>query len=68
MEGSLDKATELREAVAELVRDGDSVALYWFTHLIPCAAAHEIIRQYIKYLTMFLMTPDLFYYHMIGMV
>jgi glutaconate CoA-transferase subunit A len=35
----------LREAVAGLVRDGDSVALEGFTHLIPTAAAHEIIRQ-----------------------
>ena len=35
----------LREAVAELVRDGNSVALEGFTHLIPTAGAHEIIRQ-----------------------
>lgn len=36
---------DLREAVAELVRDGDTVALEGFTHLIPVAAGHEIIRQ-----------------------
>ena len=37
--------TTLREVVAELVNDGDSVALEGFTHLIPTAAGHEIIRQ-----------------------
>ena len=67
MEGSLDKATGLREAVAELVRDGDSVALEGFTHLIPSAAAHEIIRQERKELTLIRMTPDLIYDQMIGM-
>ena len=35
----------LREAVAELVGDGDAIALEGFTHLIPTAGAHEIIRQ-----------------------
>jgi len=57
----------LREAVAELVRDGDSVALEGFTHLIPTAAAHEIIRQAKKGLTLIRMTPDLIYDKMIGM-
>jgi glutaconate CoA-transferase subunit A len=57
----------LREAVAELVQDGDSVALEGFTHLIPCAAAHEIIRQERKNLTLIRMTPDLPYDQMIGM-
>ena len=37
--------TTLREAVSELVHDGDSVALEGFTHLIPLAAGHELIRQ-----------------------
>ena len=37
--------TTLPEAVAELVHDGDTVALEGFTHLIPFAAGHEIIRQ-----------------------
>ncbi|MBA2511287.1 MAG: CoA transferase subunit A [Rubrobacteraceae bacterium] len=58
---------DLREATAELVRDGDSVALEGFTHLIPTAAAHEIIRQRRKDLTLIRMTPDLIYDQMIGM-
>ena len=36
---------QLDEAIAELVRDGDVVALEGFTHLIPHAAGHEIVRQ-----------------------
>ena len=39
------EVTELREAVSGLVRDGDAVALEGFTHLIPTAGAHEIMRQ-----------------------
>lgn len=58
---------DLREAVAGLVRDGDAVALEGFTHLIPTAAAHEIIRQERKDLTLIRMTPDLIYDQMIGM-
>ncbi len=61
------EVANLREAVAELVRDGDSVALEGFTHLIPTAAAHEIIRQGCKDLTLIRMTPDLIYDQMIGM-
>jgi glutaconate CoA-transferase, subunit A len=57
---------ELREAVAGLVGDGDSVALEGFTHLIPFAAAHEIIRQKKRDLTLVRMTPDLVYDQMIG--
>ena len=57
----------MREAVAELVQDGDSVALEGFTHLIPSAAAHEIIRQERRDLTLIRMTPDLIYDQMIGM-
>src|SRR5215207_8575301 len=57
----------LREAVSELVSDGDSVALEGFTHLIPTAAAHEIIRQEKKDLILIRMTPDLIYDQMIGM-
>ncbi|CAA9479795.1 MAG: 3-oxoadipate CoA-transferase subunit A [uncultured Rubrobacteraceae bacterium] len=56
----------LREAVAGLVRDGDSVALEGFTHLIPTAAAHEIVRQGRRDLTLIRMTPDLIYDQMIG--
>jgi glutaconate CoA-transferase, subunit A len=63
----MDKVVELQEAVAELVKDGDSVAMEGFTHLIPTAAAHEIIRQERRRLTLIRMTPDLIYDQMIGM-
>lgn len=53
-------------AVAELVADGDSVAMEGFTHLIPFAAAHEIIRQGRRDLTLIRMTPDLIYDRLIG--
>ena len=56
----------LREAVAHLVRDGDCVALEGFTHLIPSAAGHEIIRQGRKDLYLVRMTPDLIYDQLIG--
>jgi len=65
--GKSAEIVELREAVAEFVRDGDAVALEGFTHLIPSAAAHEIIRQEKKDLTLIRMTPDLIYDGMIGM-
>jgi glutaconate CoA-transferase subunit A len=57
----------LSEAVAELVRDGDVVALEGFTHLIPNAAGHELIRQGRKDLTLVRMTPDLVCDQLIGM-
>jgi glutaconate CoA-transferase subunit A len=57
----------LREGVAELVNDGDSVALEGFTHLIPFAAGHEIIRQRRRGLELIRMTPDLIYDQLIGM-
>ena len=56
----------LREAVAELVRDGDTVALEGFTHLIPFAAGHEIARQSRRDLTLIRMTPDVIYDQLIG--
>jgi glutaconate CoA-transferase, subunit A len=56
----------LPEAIGELVHDGDSVALEGFTHLIPFAAGHEIIRQRRRGLTLIRMTPDLIYDRMIG--
>lgn len=59
--------TPLREAVSSLVQDGDTVALEGFTHLIPHAAGHEIIRQGKKDLTLVRMTPDLIYDQIIGM-
>jgi glutaconate CoA-transferase subunit A len=58
--------TTLARAVAELVHDGDSVALEGFTHLIPMAAGQEIIRQRRRDLTLIRMTPDLIYDQMIG--
>jgi glutaconate CoA-transferase, subunit A len=57
----------LSEAIAEFVHDGDSVALEGFTHLIPHAAGHEIVRQNRKDLTLVRMTPDLVYDQLIGM-
>lgn len=56
----------LQEAVASLVHDADSVALEGFTHLIPFAAGHELIRQRRRNLTLIRMTPDLIYDQMIG--
>ena len=57
----------LREGVAELVSDGDSVALEGFTHLIPFAAGHEVLRQGRRELELIRMTPDVLYDQMIGM-
>jgi glutaconate CoA-transferase, subunit A len=57
----------LSAAVSSLVHDGDMVALEGFTHLIPFAAAHEIIRQRRRDLTLVRMTPDLIYDQLIGM-
>ncbi|GAA1296079.1 CoA transferase subunit A [Saccharothrix xinjiangensis] len=56
----------LAEAVAELVHDGDVVALEGFTHLIPVAAGHEVIRQGRRDLTLVRMTPDIVYDQLIG--
>ena len=58
--------TTLAEAVAATVSDGDSVALEGFTHLIPFAAGHEIVRQGRTDLELIRMTPDLLYDQMIG--
>jgi len=57
---------ELAEALARHVRDGQSVAMEGFTHLIPFAAGHELIRQRRKDLHLIRMTPDLIYDQMIG--
>jgi glutaconate CoA-transferase, subunit A len=56
----------LDEAIARFVHSGDRVALEGFTHLIPFAAGHEIIRQGLRDLTLIRMTPDLLYDQMIG--
>jgi glutaconate CoA-transferase, subunit A len=57
----------LRDAVDRYVHDGDTVAMEGFTHLIPFAAGHEIIRQSRRELTLIRMTPDLIYDQLIGM-
>ena len=57
----------LADAVQELVHDGDVVALEGFTHLIPHAAGHEVIRQERRDLTLVRMTPDVIYDQLIGM-
>ena len=56
----------MRDAVAELVRDGDTVAIEGFTHLISFAAGHEIIRQRKRDLTLARMTPDVIYDQMVA--
>ena len=58
--------TSLADAVADLVNDGDTVALEGFTHLIPVAAGQEIIRQRKRDLTLVRMTPDIVYDQLIG--
>ena len=61
------RISSLAEAIQAAVRDGDTVAMEGFTHLIPHAAGHEIIRQGRKRLTLIRMTPDLIYDQLIGM-
>ncbi len=56
----------LSEAVGRNLHDGDEVAMEGFTHLIPFAAGHEVIRQGRKRLTLIRMTPDLIYDQLIG--
>jgi glutaconate CoA-transferase subunit A len=56
----------LRDVIADLVPDGASVAMEGFTHLIPFAAGHEVIRQDKRDLTLLRMTPDLIYDQLIG--
>ena len=56
----------MQDAVRDLVRDGDTVAIEGFTHLICFAAGHEIIRQGRRNLTLARMTPDVVYDQMIG--
>jgi glutaconate CoA-transferase subunit A len=57
----------LAEAIDASLRDGDTVAMEGFTHLIPHAAGHEVIRQKRRRLTLVRMTPDLIYDQLIGM-
>ncbi|MFD0914885.1 CoA transferase subunit A [Pseudahrensia aquimaris] len=63
----MSKIIPLSEAVAGNISDGDVAAFEGFTHLIPHAAAHEVIRQGVKDLTLIRMTPDLVYDQMVGM-
>jgi glutaconate CoA-transferase subunit A len=60
------KVCELSGAIAEHVRDGDAVVIEGFTHLIPFAAGHEMIRQGRRDLTLIRLTPDLLYDQMIA--
>jgi glutaconate CoA-transferase subunit A len=53
------KLVTMRDAIAAHVRDGDTIAIEGFTHLICFAAAHEIIRQRRRDLTLCRLTPDL---------
>lgn len=57
----------LEEAVGELVRDGDAVAMEGFTHLIPFAAGHEVLRRGRRELELIRMTPDVLFDQLIGM-
>lgn len=62
----MNKLCTLSEAVSRFVHNGDCVYLAGFTHLIPFAAGHEIIRQGIKDLTLARATPDLVYDQMVA--
>jgi glutaconate CoA-transferase subunit A len=60
-----NKVLSMKDAIATLVKDGDTVVIEGFTHLICFAAGHEIIRQKKKNLTLARLTPDLIYDQMI---
>src|SRR5436190_9379869 len=62
----MSELLSLPDAVSRLVHSGDAIALEGFTHLIPFAAGHEIIRQRLTDLTLCRLTPDLIYDQMIG--
>ena len=62
----MGKLIPLSEAIANHVKDGDTVYAAGFTHLIPFAAGHEIIRQGKKELTLARATPDLIYDQMVA--
>jgi glutaconate CoA-transferase subunit A len=63
----MSELVALSDGIAELVHDGDTVALEGFTHLIPHAAGHELIRQGRRDLHLLRMTPDVIYDQLIGM-
>src|SRR4026209_873126 len=60
------KVASMADAVRDLVRDGDTVAIEGFTHLICFAAGHEIIRQRKRDLTLARLTPDVIYDQMVA--
>lgn len=62
----MTKLMSLRDAIQKFVKDGDCVYAAGFTHLIPFAAGHEIIRQGLKDLTLARATPDLIYDQMVA--
>jgi glutaconate CoA-transferase subunit A len=66
LSSQMAELTDLREAISNFVHDGDMVAMEGFTHLIPFAAGHEVIRQGRKNLTLVRMTPDVIYDQLIG--
>ncbi len=61
-----EKVMSMKEAIGKFVNDGDAAYLAGFTHLIPFAAGHEIIRQGKKDLTLARATPDIIYDQMIA--
>src|SRR5512138_2720578 len=63
---AMSKVKSLSEAITQFVHDGDVVYAAGFTHLIPFAAGHEIIRQHKKDLTLARATPDLIYDQMVA--
>ncbi len=62
----ISKVVSMKDAIAAHVRDGDTVVIEGFTHLINFAASHEIIRQRRKDLTLCRLTPDIIYDQMIA--
>ena len=62
----MTKLLSMKEAIARFVQDGDVVAAEGFTHLIPFAAGHEMIRQKKKDLVLCRLTPDLIYDQMVA--
>ena len=61
-----NKTMSMKDAVSRFVKDGDTVYLAGFTHMIPFAAGHEIIRQRRKDLVLARATPDIIYDQMIA--
>ncbi len=62
----MEKVTDLKTAIGKYVHDGSTIVMEGFTHLIPFAAAHEVIRQQKRDLTLIRLTPDIIYDQLIG--